>query len=187
MGSAVKFTSKFKGGFICAKAVTSCGLTASTCLNVVLITTKPVTPGIITGPSSLCLNETATYFIASVSKASSYLWSYSGNIQILSGQGTTSIVVKALSNCNGGPVKVRAYNCSGISGSKTMNVAKSAGCRITSQTVIAPSKINTEAFSAYLNPTSGKLTISYSETKSKLVLKVIDLLCKNILINVICN
>ena len=186
MGSAVKFTSKFKGGFICAKAVTSCGLMANTCLNVVLITTKPVTPGIITGPSSLCPNETATYFIASVSKASSYLWAYSGNIQILSGQVTTSIVVKALSNCNGGSVKVRASNCSGISESKTLNVAKSAGCRITSQTVIAPSKINTEAFSAYpIQLQENSLFLNYSETKSKLVLKVIDLLGKNILINVI--
>ena len=173
----LKFSSKFKGGFICAKAFTPCGTSANVCFNVLLITTKPVTPGIITGPSSLCPNETATYSIVSIPNATSYTWSFSGNLQILSGQGSTSIVAKALSNWNGGSVKVKAINCKDHSGTKTLNVAKSSVCKLSDQSISTKTLFTGSKFSVYPNPTSGKFKISFeAKSKSIYTLKVIDLL-----------
>ena len=173
----LKFSSKFKGGFICAKAVTTCGTSANVCLNVLLITTKPVTPGLITGPSSLCPNATATYSIVAIPNATTYTWSFSGNLQILSGQGTTSIVAKALSNWNGGSVKVKAVNCKDHSGTKTLNVAKSSVCKLSDQSISTKTLFTGNKFSVYPNPTSGKFKIFFeAKSKSKYTLKVIDLL-----------
>ena len=182
----LKFTSKFKGGFICAKAITTCGTTGNACLNVVLITSKPNTPGIITGPATLCPNATATYSILAVTNATSYIWSFSGNLQILSGQGTTSIVVNALSNWNGGSVKVKAVNCFDHSGNRTRNVAKDVGCRLSPDASVTESVNVTEALSAltaYPNPTSGKVKVTFnSDRNAKYTLKVVDMI-GNVLIN----
>ena len=178
----VMFTSKFNGGFICAKAVTPCGTTAPACKNVVLITKTPNTPGNITGPATLCPNQTATYSIVAVANATSYLWQISGNLSILSGQGTTSVVVKALSNFTGGSVKVKAVNCRGISGSRSKNVAKTTGCRISANGTVTESVIATESLSAltaYPNPTSGKAMVTFnSDRTAKYSLKVVDMIGK---------
>lgn len=176
----VKFTSKFRGGFICAKAVTPLGTSTNACLNVLYLNSKPNTPGIISGPSTVCPNANTTYSIAPVPKASSYEWTTSGNIQILSGQGTTSVTVKALSNFNGGSVKVRAINCKGNSGKKSKNISKTANCRLINDNVTQPSNTTIEgieAMSVFPNPTSGKMTVTFnSQSKANGVIRLSDLL-----------
>jgi hypothetical protein len=184
----LKFGTKFKGGSICVKGVTPCGNTSNSCKNIVLITKAPNTPGNITGPSTLCPNQTATYSIAAIPTATSYSWSVPSNLQILSGQGSISVVVKALSNFNSGYVKVRASNCKDGSGTKAMTLIKSKGCRVsassTKETMIVTEKLS--GFNAYPNPTSGKLTLSFlAQSKSKCKLSVIDILGKTVLINMI--
>ena len=184
----LKFSSKFNGGSICAKAVTPCGNTPNSCKNLVLITKAPNTPGTITGPSSLCPNAIATYSITALPTATSYSWSVPINMQILSGQGSISVVVKALSNFNSGYIKVRAMNCKDGSGIKSMNLVKSRVCRASANT-ISEFKNNSEiltGFSVYPNPTSGKLSIEFTtQSKTKLKMNVKDLLGKNILMNVV--
>ncbi len=177
----LKFTSKYKGGFICVKANTPCGQTASSCLNVVLITKKPATPGSISGPLSLCPNETATYSVAPVGGASSYQWGTNGNLTILSGQGTNSVTVKALANFNNGSVKVKASNCAGTSGNRNKNVSKTAGCRMAGELSGHTQTINENLadWIAYPNPTSGKTMISFNSNKDdNYVFKVMDLIGK---------
>ncbi len=177
----LKFTSKYKGGFICVKANTPCGQTAASCQNVVLVTKKPATPGPISGPLSLCPNETATYSVAPVGGASSYQWGTNGNLTILSGQGTNSVTVKALANFNGGSVKVKASNCIGTSGNRSKNVSKTAGCRIAGEMSQTTQTINENVaeWIAYPNPTSGKTMISFTSNQDdKYVFKVMDLIGK---------
>lgn len=181
----LKFSSKFKGGPICAKAVTPCGNTPNSCMNVVLITKTPNTPGTINGPLSLCPNAIATYSIIAVPNATNYLWSVPSNMQILSGQGSISVIVKALSNFNSGYVKVRAMNCKDGSGTKSMNLVKSRVCK-ESDKLIPESKNESEllsGFSVFPNPTSEILTITFTSiSKTKVELNIIDLVGKNILL-----
>ncbi|MDP1622415.1 MAG: T9SS type A sorting domain-containing protein [Bacteroidales bacterium] len=66
----------------------------------------PSQPGTISGPSTVCVNESATYSISAVTGATSYSWTlpqgWSGS------SGTTSIIVMA--GVNGGNIKVTANN-----------------------------------------------------------------------------
>jgi hypothetical protein len=111
------FGSTFNGGYICVKAVSPCGTGPSTCKNITKTAYAPSTPGSITGPSSLCPNTSATYSINSVSGATSYEWGVVGSgLTIVSGQGTTSVVVSASSSFTVGSVYVKAKNCKGSSG-----------------------------------------------------------------------
>jgi hypothetical protein len=115
-------TSKFKGGFICVKVVNQCGTSSATCLNVLKASNSPASPTSIFGPAAHCANQTATYSISAVAYASSYVWTVNNGMQILSGQGTTSVQVKAPAGFSGGTVKVYAKNCKGNSGTRNKNV-----------------------------------------------------------------
>ena len=183
----VRFSSKFKGGYICAQAVTPCNITTKTCMLVSHITKVPRTPGKITGPVSFCPNQTATYSIAAVPNATSYLWTTTGNLSIISGQGTASVVVKAASNFNGGSVKVKAVNCKGNSSTKALAVKKGILCKIGSNNVaLNESTITIKSLSdiiAYPNPTSANVIVSYhSNTRSNYSLKVFDMIGKIIIL-----
>ena len=179
----LKFSSKYKGGFICAKAVVPCGtgFTASACKNVILITTKPATPGTISGPASLCPNQTGVYSIVAVPGATSYKWR-GDNITIISGQGTTTVTVKAKSGFSGGKVKVKAVNCKDDSGERSRNISKTSGCRLSANGTVIESVIATEALSAlkaFPNPTSGKAMVEFtSDRTARYSLKVVDMIGK---------
>jgi hypothetical protein len=160
----LKFTSKFKGGFICVKKVTACGISQSVCKNILLISTKPITPGNISGISSLCRNETSVYSIAPIANGISYQWTVSGNAQILSGQGSTSITILTASNWNGGSVKVKAINCKGTSGARTLIISRKQTCRIEKDHIVNGDNLNyyDSDLNLFPNPTHNEITLSFS-------------------------
>jgi hypothetical protein len=119
---SICITSKFKGGFICVKVNNACGTSSSTCMNVLKGSDHPSSPSSIFGPATICANQTATYSISAVPMTSSYVWTVNNGMQILSGQGTTSIVVKAPIGFAGGTIKVLAKNCKGNSGTRNKNI-----------------------------------------------------------------
>jgi hypothetical protein len=119
---SICITSKFRGGFICVRVVNACGTSTATCLNVLKAKDKPKTPASIFGPSVLCANQTAVYQISAVQYAQSYVWSGNNGLQILLGQGTTTVTVKAPLGWTGGTLKVYAKNCKGNSGTKSKNI-----------------------------------------------------------------
>ena len=151
----VRFTSRFNGGFICARAVTPCGTTPPACKNITRISQAPVTPGIITGPSSLCSNQTATYSIAPVPTATSYLWS-EDNLIILSGQGTTSVTVQAEPGFGSGKIKVRAVNCRDRSGERSKNISRNPSTpgTISGPATLCPNQVATYTIAAVQNASS---------------------------------
>ena len=65
------------------------------CKNIIKITSAPVTPATLSGPTTLCPLASGNYTSSSVVNATSYIWSTTGGLIIVSGQGTTSAVIKA--------------------------------------------------------------------------------------------
>jgi hypothetical protein len=106
-----------------------CGITACVSMTVI-VNTIPSTPGAITGPvSGICNSATATYSIAAVSGATSYAWTVPTGATIVSGQGTTSIVVAfgtslgSTSGCSSSSICVKASNTCGVSSSRCVSVS----------------------------------------------------------------
>ncbi len=118
----VRFKDSYNGGFVCVRAVTPCGTSPSVCLNVPRLTEKPSKPGPITGPVSLCPLTDGTYAISPVAGATSYIWSTTGGLVIVSGQGSTLIVVSAPAGFTSGTVRVKSKNCIGTSKNRVLNV-----------------------------------------------------------------
>ncbi|WP_066838465.1 ice-binding family protein [Rufibacter ruber] len=85
-----------KAGNIAVKAINSCGLSAASVLAVQSGAQPPSAPVAISGRNSVCAQEEEIiYTISAVNGATSYEWSVSGDWTITTGQGTTSIKVKA--------------------------------------------------------------------------------------------
>jgi hypothetical protein len=55
--------------------------------------TPPAAPGSITGVAAACTGTTQTYSVGAVTGAATYTWSVPGTWSIVSGQGTTSLIV----------------------------------------------------------------------------------------------
>jgi hypothetical protein len=175
----VNINSRFSGGFLCVISVNACGVSASSCLNIIRINKKPNTPSGISGTTSVCPLTTANYFINSVTQASSYQWSSSGGIVIISGQGTTSIVVRIPAGFNNGELKVKAINCLGVSARRSKKINRNNNCKVASIELM-PQSDDSEylnSVTSFPNPSTGKLKLSFnSKIKTKLNLKLNDLL-----------
>jgi hypothetical protein len=110
----VAYTNAFTGGNITVTA-TGCGGTSAARSLAISKTTGTATPGTISGPTSgLCKQTAATYFISSVTGATSYTWSVPTGAVITSGQGTTSIVVN--------------FTNASLSTSNTLSVIANSAC-----------------------------------------------------------
>jgi len=105
-------------GQISVIASTPCSTRTSNA-NVVYASTAPVTPPSISGPSRVCPGETVTYSVASVARASAYIWSVPTGMTITSGAGTNVISVLVDGAYTGGNVTVAATNSCGTSPVRT--------------------------------------------------------------------
>jgi hypothetical protein len=84
----------------------------------------PPTPGTVTGYASVCPSQTAVqYSIAAVLGASSYTWTVPVGATVVSGQGTSSILVDYGSNAGSGVVEVVAVNGCGVSAAQQLPVS----------------------------------------------------------------
>ena len=112
----VTFSSTYGGGFICVTPTNACGNGTPACINVPVLTVKPTTPGLISGPNPVCGPTTATYSVAPVSGATNYVWSVTGTgVSIVSGNGTNSVQVSIPAGFGQGSISVYAQNCKGNS------------------------------------------------------------------------
>ncbi len=89
-------------GNVCCNQSNACGASADVCLAVTVDPTPAVgTVGSITGPTSVCDNQTGVIFtVAPVANASSYTWTENSDASIVSGQGTNTITVNFGTNNN---------------------------------------------------------------------------------------
>ncbi|MBP7773232.1 MAG: T9SS type A sorting domain-containing protein, partial [Bacteroidia bacterium] len=119
----VTFSSTYGGGFICVTPTNACGNGTPACINVPVLTVKPTTPGLISGPNPVCGPTTATYSVAPVSGATNYVWSVTGTgVSIVSGNGTNSVQVSIPAGFGQGSISVYAQNCKGNSPTRNMSL-----------------------------------------------------------------
>lgn len=98
----------------------SCGIGAPALLPVSLINTPPA-PGAVTGPTGICANAgPVTLTIPAVSGATSYTWTIPLGATLISGQGTTTLIIDF--GINSGTVAVTADNDCGSSAPTTLAV-----------------------------------------------------------------
>lgn len=103
------FAAGFSGGTICVYASTSCGTNSgSRCIS---ISTAPVIPGAISGPSSLCPGSGSTYSISAVPGAVSYIWSASGTGLSVIGSGTSATVASTSGFTSGSICVIAVSSC----------------------------------------------------------------------------
>jgi N-acetylneuraminic acid mutarotase len=96
-----------------------CSLFLGSCKKAII----PPTPGAISGAANLCPGETGiVYSIAPVEGANYYLWTVPENSKIVSGQGTTSIVINF--SKNSGKICVRACNDKEVSSPSCFDVTQ---------------------------------------------------------------
>ena len=81
----------------------------------------PAIPSLISGPTTnLCTVTAYTYSIAAVSGATSYVWSAPTGTTIVSGQGTTTVLVSFSGAFVAGNITVKSQNPCGISLARTL-------------------------------------------------------------------
>jgi len=102
-------------GDVCVYAVTSCGITSPSCMNVAIQLIAPVRPGSISGASKACAGDIEIYSIANVYRADTYTWSVPTGATILSGQGSNVISVSFDASYLGGDLTVSSSNACGTS------------------------------------------------------------------------
>jgi len=103
---SVSFPTPFVSGNITVAGGTSCGYgTART----VSVRSTPTTPLSITGPAAVCANQLGVnYSTPLISSAISYTWVVPSGSSIISGQGTSAIIMNY--GATGGNVKVKGVN-----------------------------------------------------------------------------
>ena len=119
----LEVSSSFVSGTLSVIANNLCG---SSIVKTLALSSIPVTPGIITGISNnLCPNGVSnpTYSIAAVAGASNYTWTAPVGTTIVSGQGTTSIILQVLSSFSSGAISVVANNGCRTSVARTMSLS----------------------------------------------------------------
>jgi hypothetical protein len=124
----------------------------------------PSTPASITGVASVCANQQNVAFSVTATAGLSYTWTVPSGASIVSGQGTSAVVVNF--GATAGNVGVKANNSCGSSSTRTKAVSI-APCRLgdNADAVLEESEsLNAVIFP---NPGNGNLTIAslnYSET-----------------------
>jgi hypothetical protein len=150
----VTFSGSFTTGQLCVTANNSCGTSTARCVNV---KGAPSTPGIISGPVTVCTGEQGTqYTVGSVFGATGYNWVVPAGATIIAGQNTTTILVDW--GTTGGLVTVTATNGCGTSGTRTLSVI--INCK-ESSSVLPGVLVN-----AYPNPVNSELTLTLETVTS---------------------
>ncbi|WP_425440651.1 gliding motility-associated C-terminal domain-containing protein [Pontibacter mucosus] len=115
--SKITVTAGDTAGEVTVKGENDCGEGTAAAITVTVVPSPPEQPGAISGPPSVCVGQKqVTYSIEPVAFATNYIWSVGNGAgwEIVSGQGTTSIVV----NAGSAPtiISVRAQNACGVTG-----------------------------------------------------------------------
>jgi parallel beta-helix repeat protein len=108
---------------ICVQAINACGQSNNKC---VWIRGNVSVPAPINGLSVACPLDVKTYSVTPVVGAANYFWTATPQMQIIGGQGTSTITVRFLSPFNSGNICVTAVtSCGSSSTARCMTVSKS--------------------------------------------------------------
>ncbi len=128
--NTITVTPNGNSGNITVTPSQSCGALATRTIAVTSSASVPNTPGIIVGPTTVCLSSTnLTYTIDKVANASKYTWTIPAGWSIVSGADSATIILNGSASAGNGTISVVANNGCGASSSSTLNVtvANTAG------------------------------------------------------------
>ena len=121
----LSYQSSFTSGSLKVTAVGNCG--SRTARSLTISRLIPAVPVSISGPASVCnvigTNTQVTYSVASVANATSYTWSLPSGVNLISGQGTTSIVVTFSSSYTTNFIRVNAVSNCFTTGFRSLQVS----------------------------------------------------------------
>jgi hypothetical protein len=121
----VSYDNTFTLGNVAVSAVNNCW--ASTFRTLAITRKLPAVPGAISATTPTgCPNQQVTYTIAPALNATGYLWTVPAGATILSGQGTTSIVVQYPNTSVSDTVRVQSTNNCAISAQRKLKVTLNA-------------------------------------------------------------
>jgi hypothetical protein len=122
----VTFNSNFSSSSITVYALNTCG--ASGTRSFFLSRSNPSRPSLITGPVNVCeYNGTPgtnpTYFVIAASNVETYTWTAPQGTTIVSGQGTSQLVVRYPQGFTSGTLSVVAANGCGTSSERSLAIS----------------------------------------------------------------
>jgi hypothetical protein len=158
--------SNFTTGSLSVIASNACGNSTARSLS---LTRLPSTPASITGPASVCANQQNVGFSVTATSGLTYTWTVPSGASIVSGQGTSAVVVNF--GATAGNVGVKANNSCGSSSTRTKAVSI-APCRLGDE--LAEQAGNSEWNNAVIfpNPGYGNITIASLNIDEDAVLRV---------------
>ncbi len=162
----VDFTGSYTGGNFTCAAVNNCGIGTS---RSIIVIGAPAFPGLISGQLTKCTTAPSSYGISSLSGTSTYTWTVTRGLSIISGQGGKNISVLASIPVTTQTITVKATNGCGTTNIRVLDNVVAVNCpRIGDFT----SELN---LVAYPNPVSEKLTVKFNADKNvNYTLRLID-------------
>ena len=157
----------FNSGQVCVSSMNTCGNSAPRCVSV---QSKPSTPASITGPSTVCANQTSINYSCATQTGATYTWLLPAGASIVSGQGTGNITANW--GTVAGNVRVTPSNACGNASSRLKAVTIT--CRESfasgkSDFNIVPNPASTFAVCNYFATENGKVKIEFRDLTGRLI------------------
>ncbi len=167
--TSINTTAGLFSGKVCVTANNTCETTKKTCLEIKITAPSTSSAGSISGPASVQGGQQSlNYYIAALSGATSYTWSYSGSgYTVTSGAGTNNIVVKFSCNATSGNLSISAnLPCGAVANSllaiNVSNLTASAGANVFAGVTIGGSPTAVGGTSPYTYSWSPSTNLSSS-------------------------
>jgi len=167
--TSINTTAGLFSGKVCVTANNTCETTKKTCLEIKITAPSTSSAGYISGPASVQGGQQSlNYYIAALSGATSYTWSYSGSgYTVTSGAGTNNIVVKFSCNATSGNLSISAnLPCGAVANSllaiNVSNLTASAGANVFAGVIIGGSPTAVGGTSPYTYSWSPSTNLSSS-------------------------
>ena len=142
-------------GNLFLKANSGCGSSAE---KTIALTSRLPAAAVVNGLVAQCTGAVnQAYSIAAISGATSYTWTIPSGVTLVSGQGTTSVLVNFNATAANRSLKVVANNACGAGASKTLVVAV-AVCKIVREGSLS----NLTNVEVYPNPTKGIVSVNFN-------------------------
>jgi hypothetical protein len=182
----VRFHHSFNNGAVTVTATSGCG-TSTTPRSMAVGKLNPATPGVIDVIQlTTCPNRTYSYTVASMpSNATTLNWTIPASGSIVSGQGTTSIVVSYPGTAVSGNVTVQALNSCGNSVVRQAPVklpacppefAGSGNGGLFKGTTVAPASVESMQVALFPNPTTSDFKVNVqSVSKDQVTVRILDI------------
>ncbi|MFN0189173.1 MAG: T9SS type A sorting domain-containing protein, partial [Bacteroidia bacterium] len=155
------------GASICVEATNACGASPLRCLNG--LTTNPSRPALISGPTSVCANQTNISYSVVSEPGVNYTWTVPAGASVVSGQGTSAVSINWATTT--GLLGVTASNPCGSAQKRSMTV--SVVCRL--------SDVQANNVQLLPNPSSGKATLNLGVDPGNYQVTISDILGREIL------